>query len=68
MKVKYKVTGMFRLEKIGTILDAYLIKKDVDGDTVILYHPPIDGDGCYEICRLHPDGYWVSSEDNYINV
>ena len=71
-EVRYKITGFFGIEDPGTIINSILITKEKMGYETrgILYHPKVQGEcPSFEICVLHPEGYWTSlSDDSYVNV
>lgn len=69
-KIKYKVTGPFGLRNEGDILDAYILFEDIDGDTVLVYHPSSrkHGEcGMLEFCK-EKKGVYVSYGEGYINL
>lgn len=69
-KVKYKVTGPFGLREEGEIIDAYILFRDEDTGTALVYHPSNNrrGEcGTLEFC-IEKKGVFVTGGEDYINL
>lgn len=62
IKIKYKVTGGFGTEAVGSIVDAYIVfgSPDSGGTAALVYHPKSKGCcACMEFC-VERKNYWVA--------
>ena len=71
-EVRYRVTGSFGMEDMGTIINSILIAKEKLGyiSKALLYHPSVKGEcPSFEICVLVDDEIWESQGDeSYVNI
>ena len=71
-EVRYRVTGSFGMEDVGTIINSILIAKEKLGydSKALLYHPHVKGEcPSFEICVLGDGEVWESQKDeSYVNI